>query len=265
MKTIISGTCAFESIEILRETIQILKRLGISRLRASLWKPRTRPGWEGVGFGFLKQLLEETHSHGIIPSTEIGSSDHARLVVNCMETEPTKQIMVWIGSRNQNHIEQRSIAKILSEYPNITLMFKNQMWEDEAHWLGILEHILSAGFPLDRLWICHRGFAPGSAENPDSLRNLPDFEMAMRVKEKTGLPMILDPSHIGGSPENIINICKQSLRYDFDGYMIEMHVRPDEAKTDGRQQLNPDQLKGILEMIQGSSLKKFETTNKEAA
>ena len=254
MKIIIAGSCALESELQLKELVRVIKDLGLTQLRASLWKPRTEPGWEGLGFGHLSLLLEETLPHGITPSTEIGSADHARMVVNTIgcESNPPK-IMVWLGSRNQNHNEQRSIGKILSESPNITLMFKNQMWEDERHWLGILEHILSGGFPPERLWICHRGFAPGGAENPQKLRNLPNFEMAMRVKEKTQLPMILDPSHIGGTQKNVIEVCKQSLRYDFDGYMIEMHPTPDVARTDQKQQLTPDQLKEVVGIIREHS------------
>jgi chorismate mutase len=71
----------------------------------------------------------------------------------------------------------------------------------------------------------------------------------MRVKEKTGIPMILDPSHIGGSRDNVMDICAMATAYDFDGYIIEMHCQPENAKTDAKQQLSPDQLSRVLEMI----------------
>lgn len=256
MKIIIAGSCALESRAQLQELVASLKKMGIGYLRASLWKPRTRPGWEGVGFDYLPILFEETTAHGIEPATEIGCSEHARTVVNYIEREHiTSKLILWLGARNQNHNEQHEIGKILSEVSNITLMVKNQMWEDERHWMGIMEHILSGGFPAERLWVCHRGFAPGRVDNPDNLRNIPDFEMAMRIKEKTKFPMILDPSHIGGSRENVINIFKISLDYDFDGYMIEVHNNPSEAKTDAEQQLTPDQLRELMQMLQDSSEK----------
>lgn len=247
-KWIIVGPCALESEEHLKLSVSTLQKKGFSSLRASLWKPRTRPGWEGSGEMALPLLLKETIPHGIIPATEIIISDHAQSVVDALVPYGQEASMiVWLGSRNQNHLEQKKMAKILLQGPkNLFLMFKNQMWEDEAHWLGIYEHLLEAGFPKERLLVCHRGFSPGKSLNPRGLRNIPDFEMAMRIKEKTSLPMFLDPSHIGGSPENICDIFKESLAYDFDGYLIETHIDPKSAKTDAKQQLTPHQLEELL-------------------
>ena len=135
----------------------------------------------------------------------------------------------------------------------LSFMLKNQMWDDERHWLGIHEHILSEGFPRERLMGCHRGFSPGKMPNPKGLRNLPDFEMAMRIKEKTGLPMLLDPSHIGGTPENVMEICSAAMAYDFDGHLVEMHCTPDKAKTDAKQQLCPDQFQHLLANVRHPS------------
>ena len=254
-KMIIAGPCALESREQLRESIRILKQMEITMVRASLWKPRTQPGWEGLGWMSLPLLLEETLSQGLIPATEIITAEHALLVVHALEHYgPEARMIVWLGSRNQNHMEQKKIAKILATGPEgITFVFKNQMWEDERHWLGICEHILSEGFPKERLMICHRGFSPGKAPNPHGLRNLPDFEMAMRMKEKTGLPMLLDPSHIGGSRENVIEISHLAANYNFDGYLIEMHSQPEEAKTDAKQQLSPKQLQDLLKTLRKST------------
>lgn len=256
-KMLVAGPCALESREQLRQSVQVLKAAGVSMIRASLWKPRTRPGWEGLGWMSLPLLLEETLPHGMIPATEIICAEHAQMIVQGMEHfGPEAKMIVWLGSRNQNHLEQRKISKILAAGPSgITFMFKNQMWEDEKHWLGICEHILSEGFPRERLMICHRGFCPGKAANPKKYRNLPDFEMAMRVKEQTGLPMLLDPSHIGGSPENVLEICMLASTYHFDGFLIEVHCDPANAKTDAAQQLNAEQFSHLLKIIHSSQLK----------
>jgi len=250
-KMVIAGPCALESRQQLRDCVQVLKQMGVTMIRASLWKPRTQPGWEGLGWMCLPLLLEETLPHGLVPATEIISAEHALMVVHALEHfGPDARIIVWLGSRNQNHMEQKKISKILATGPEgITFIFKNQMWEDERHWLGIAEHILSEGFPRERLMICHRGFSPGKMPNPKGYRNLPDFEMAMRVKAKTGLPMLLDPSHIGGSRGNVIELCHEAAAYDFDGCLIEMHCDPENAKTDARQQLSPVQLQGVLQTL----------------
>jgi 3-deoxy-D-arabino-heptulosonate 7-phosphate (DAHP) synthase len=247
-KIIIAGPCALESRRQLQECVEVLKKLGISCIRASLWKPRTQPGWEGLGWMSLPLLLEETLPHGIIPATEILSAEHAEMVACALEHYGQEaQMLVWLGSRNQNHIEQQKIGSILARgHKGVRLMIKNQMWECEKHWIGISEHILASGFPRERLMLCHRGFAPGKLPNPKGYRNLPDFEMAMRVKAKTGLLMLLDPSHIGGSQENVFDICKKAMSYDFDGSLIEMHTSPTLARTDAKQQLSPEQLEKLL-------------------
>jgi chorismate mutase len=251
-KIIIAGPCALESREQLQLCRGLLQPLGIRAIRASLWKPRTQPGWDGLGESSLEVLLEETILHGLIPATEIISVEHAHHIVNVLRRFGSAvSILVWLGARNQNHIEQRRIARVLSSgSPCIHLMFKNQMWEDEKHWKGIYEHIKNAGFPPERLLVCHRGFAPGRMPNPDGFRNLPDFDMAMRIKQETGLPMILDPSHIGGSKENVFKIVKKSLSYNFDGYIVEVHHTPQEARTDKQQQLAPHEFEKLLKMIE---------------
>lgn len=251
-KMVIAGPCALESRQQLQECVRAAKQLGIGMIRASLWKPRTQPGWEGLGWMSLPLLLEETLPHGIIPATEIISAEHALMIVHALEQYDTNaKMVVWLGSRNQNHIEQRKISRILATGPEtITFMFKNQMWDDERHWLGICEHILSEGFPRERLMACHRGFNPGKLPNPKSYRNLPDFDMAMRIKEKTGIPMLLDPSHIGGTRDNVIEICHLAADYDFDGYLIEMHCDPENAKTDAKQQLAPMEMEKLLKTMQ---------------
>ena len=246
-KQIIAGPCALESRQQLQQSVQVMKELDIGTVRASLWKPRTQPGWEGLGASSLHVLLEETLAYGMTPATEIISAEHAESVVSVLygfgEEAP---ILVWIGARNQNHLEQKKISKILAKGPkSITFMFKNQMWDDERHWLGIYEHILQAGFPPERLMICHRGFSPGKLPNPEGFRNLPDFEMAMRIKERTGIPMILDPSHIGGTRENVFKVVRMAKDYDFDGYIIEVHTDPEHARTDSCQQLSPGPIQRV--------------------
>lgn len=252
-KIIIAGPCALESRQQLQACRHMLQPLGINAIRASLWKPRTQPGWEGLGSESVDLLFEETLPHGLIPATEILSSEHAHHIVDALKRYDSKgKVLVWIGARNQNHIEQRRIAQALASGPKtITFMFKNQMWVDERHWMGIYEHIIEAGFPKERLLACHRGFSPGQALNPEGLRNFPDFEMAMRLKQRMQIPMLLDPSHIGGSRLNVMKIMEQAQKYNFDGYLVEVHHQPEEAKTDIHQQLSLQEFQQLLKIIKG--------------
>lgn len=89
--------------------------------------------------------------------------------------------------------------------------------------------------------------------NPLKLRNIPDFEMAMRVKEKLDMPIIFDPSHTGGTPENALMLTKWALDYNFNGFFVEVHTNPVTAKTDSKQQLNLQQFERILRLIEQNS------------
>lgn len=250
-KLIIAGPCALESRAQLVSCIEQCIPLGINYVRACLWKPRTSPGWEGLGFYGLPLLLEETLSRGVTPCTEILTSIHAQMCVDALKLFGNDgSMLVWIGSRNQNHFEIKRMAHILAEGPpNLRLMFKNQMWVDKRHWFGLYQHILEAGFPKERLLTCHRGFNVGFGENPEGLRNIPTFDMCTELKESMGIPMILDPSHIAGARDKVFKIVEQSLKYNFDGYIIEVHDDVSKAKTDAGQQLTFEQLAILLEII----------------
>lgn len=249
-KLIIAGPCALESREQLKKCVEKLKALNIKIIRASLFKPRTTPGWEGLGCEGLNILLEETLSNGLIPATEVMNEIQAKQIIEALKQYgDDAKMLLWIGSRNQNHLEQQKIAKILSKNENIFLMFKNQMWKDIRHWLGIYEHIIAAGFLKESLLICHRGFSPNTIFNFQKYRNLADFEMAKRVKEKTKTLMIIDPSHIAGYRKNVKEIIKQAQKYDFDGYMIEVHPDPENAKSDREQQLSLKEFEETLKII----------------
>lgn len=238
---IIPGSCAAESREqVLQTAYEILER-NLRDMRASLWKPRTKPGFEGVGEKGIPWLVEVAQM-GIAPGTEVLLPSHAEKVMNAMETiRGSKRLFLWIGSRNQNHMIQQEIGSVAGGADWVTLGVKNQPWSDEDHWKGIIDHVLQGGAREDRLILIHRGFAPAA----NGLRNPADFPMAMRIKESMGnrIPMLVDPSHIGGSAENAEMIAKESMSFrnengnKFDGLMIEVHPDPERAITDAKQQL----------------------------
>lgn len=248
-KIIITGPCAAESLEQMINAAKKIKKRGIKIMRASLWKPRTKPGFEGVGEKGIDWFAQVTKM-GITVATEVLFPEQVSQVMKIIKKKgnPNK-ILFWIGSRNQNHILQREIAlKIKKEAPkSVKLLIKNQPWREERHWLGIIDHVLSSGLEKDRIILNHRGFSP-KGENPFGLRNFPDFEMAMKIKNLTGLPMILDPSHIGGTVGNVFLIMEKAKQYNFDGAMIEVHPKPVEAQSDSKQQLTFPELDKLLKI-----------------
>jgi len=255
----ILGPCAAESETQILTMARVLNEHNVGIMRASWWKPRTKPTRdengnliEGVGIAAAPWFANATRM-GLTVATEVMIPDHVSQVMHGIvgNNGIPEQVLLWLGSRNQNHLDQREIAKtLLGESPEqVRLMIKNQPWLDEKHWLGIVDHVTDAGFPPERILLCHRGFAPGREPNPNKLRNLPDWEMAMRVKEKTGLPMLVDPSHIGGSRKNVWRILAEAAQFPFDGVMLEVHPNPDKAVTDAQQQLSIADLDQILQII----------------
>ncbi|MBI2036139.1 hypothetical protein HYT17_00675, partial [Candidatus Microgenomates bacterium] len=193
---IIAGPCAAENREQMHTCIKAAKKLNIDFLRGSLWKPRTKPGFDGLGEKGIPFLIEAA-KQGVNPATEVIIPSHAEMVMKAVLSKSKNiKLLLWIGARNQNHYIQQEIARVVSRDKRAYLLVKNQPWESEDHWDGIIEHCLSGGIAKTNLLVCHRGFSP-NGHNPRGYRNIPHYEMAMRVKQKSNLPMLFDPSHTG--------------------------------------------------------------------
>lgn len=258
-KAIIAGPCALESREQLKHTVRHLKERNVKIVRASLWKPRTIPDWDGLGMLGLQTLLEETIPFGIVPATEVMNLQQTKEIAKTVtKFFQDATVLLWIGSRNQNHFEIQEIARHLAEHSsNICLMIKNQMWEDKKHWGGLYNHVTFTRLPKNRFVGCHRGFAPGRMSNPLNLRNLPNYEMAIEVKSEHDIDMLIDPSHIAGERNKVFEIVKEAQNYPFDGYFIEVHENTNQAKTDKGQQLSFDDFDKLLELLQKDYEEKF--------
>jgi chorismate mutase len=238
---IIAGPCAAESKEVIIQSAKQAKKRNVDFMRVSLFKPRTKPGYEGIGEDGI-DLLIETAKHGVNPGTEILFPDQAKRIMDEVFTAvPNTKLLLWIGARNQNHIIQRETARIVAQDKRAFLLVKNQPWKNKKHWEGIIEHVLEGGLDKSHFINCHRGFAPHGYENPHNMRNIADFNMAMEIRKESGIRMVFDPSHIGGTVENVLRIGKEAARYHFDGLMVEVHPDPKNALTDAEQQLTWEQ------------------------
>lgn len=239
-KILIAGPCAAESKEQIAITIREAKKRDIDFVRVNLWKPRTKPGFDGLG-SYGLHLLQDVARAGLNPGLEVILPEQVKLAMDAvLPITKEGKLLVWIGARNQNHVIQQEIAQMAAKNPRVFLMVKNQPWVSEEHWIGIVEHVLAGGIQKENILLCHRGFAP-TGDNPQSLRNMPDFAMSMRVKEHLNLPMIFDPSHIGGTVPNVMQVTRESEAYNFDGLVVEVHPNPQVAKTDSKQQVTWEQ------------------------
>ncbi|MBD5232867.1 MAG: bifunctional 3-deoxy-7-phosphoheptulonate synthase/chorismate mutase type II [Bacteroidales bacterium] len=240
---VLAGPCSAESEEQTLATAKALHREGINIFRAGVWKPRTRPGgFEGIGTPALAWLAKVKAETGMAIVTEVANARHLAEAVEAGIDG------VWIGARTSaNPFAVQEIADAIAALPSsvresLTVLVKNPVSPDIELWIGALQRIAGAG--VSRLGAIHRGF---SSYGKSIYRNHPlwriPIELHRRIPE---LPLICDPSHIGGSRELIAPLSQQALDMGFDGLIIESHCRPDCALSDAAQQITPDTLASIL-------------------
>ncbi|MEN8119638.1 MAG: bifunctional 3-deoxy-7-phosphoheptulonate synthase/chorismate mutase type II [Bacteroidota bacterium] len=234
---VIAGPCSAESETQVLETAKQLSENGIKIYRAGIWKPRTRPGYfEGVGskgLPWLKKVKEET---GMLTTTEVATEKHV------YEALKFGVDILWIGARSSaNPFVMQEIADAL-EGADVPVMIKNPVNPDLDLWIGAIERIHKAG--IKKIAAIHRGF---STYDKSLYRNNPQWQIAIDLKLKlSNIPLINDPSHIGGKRELLFDISQKAMDLHFDGLMIESHINPDEAWSDAKQQITPAILDELL-------------------
>lgn len=237
---VIAGPCSAETEEQVMSTALELARKGCHNYRAGVWKPRTKPGgFEGKGeeaLGWLRQVKVET---GMCITTEVAKPEHVEL---CLKYGID---ILWIGARTSaNPFAMQDLADSLRGV-DIPVFVKNPVNPDLELWIGAMERINQAG--VKRLAAIHRGF---SSYEQKIYRNLPMWQIPMELHRRIPhLPLICDPSHIGGRRDLIAPLCQQAMDLGFDGLIIESHCNPDAAWSDAKQQIAPDVLDYILSLL----------------
>jgi len=235
--SVVAGPCSAESEEQVMETAKGLRELGINVFRAGIWKPRTHPGsFEGIGVPGLKWMQRAKKEYGLKIATEVASEKH---VFECLKHGVD---LVWIGARTTaNPFLVQEIADALAD-TDIPVLVKNPVNPDIDLWIGALERLNNAG--IKKLGVIHRGF---STVEKIKYRNDPQWQMAIELRSRyPELPFFVDPSHMGGAKEYILELSQRSLDLGFEGLMIESHCNPSCAMSDAKQQLTPEELRDML-------------------
>ncbi|HZJ79911.1 MAG TPA: bifunctional 3-deoxy-7-phosphoheptulonate synthase/chorismate mutase type II, partial [Dysgonamonadaceae bacterium] len=237
---IISGPCSAETEEQLMQVAKELALIGVRIFRAGIWKPRTKPGgFEGVGKPGLKWLQRVKQETGMFVATEVATKKH---VIQALKHNID---ILWIGARTTaNPFAVQEIADTL-EGVDIPLFIKNPVNADLELWIGAFERLNNAG--VTRLGAIHRGF---STADKNIYRNLPQWHIPIELKRRfPDLPILCDPSHIGGSRDLIQTISQQAMDLNFKGLIIESHCTPDDAWSDKEQQITPKELQAVLQLL----------------
>ena len=237
---VIAGPCSAETEEQVMSTARMLADKGCHIFRAGIWKPRTKPGgFEGNGekaLPWLKEVKEET---GMMISTEVATPDHVELAMRY------DMDVLWVGARTSaNPFAMQALADSMQGL-QIPVLVKNPVNPDLELWIGGLQRLNQAG--IKRLGVIHRGF---SSYDKKMYRNLPMWQIPIELRRRIpGLPIICDPSHIGGRRDLIAPLCQQAMDLGFDGLIVESHCNPKEAWSDAKQQVTPDILDYILSLL----------------
>ncbi|PKP34488.1 MAG: 3-deoxy-7-phosphoheptulonate synthase [Bacteroidetes bacterium HGW-Bacteroidetes-17] len=238
---VISGPCSAENEEQVINTAKQLAQIhNVKVYRAGLWKPRTRPNYfEGVGskgLVWLQRVKEETN---LKVAVEVAKPSH---IEKCLAHGID---ILWIGARTVvNPFSVQEIAEALKGV-DIPVMVKNPINPDLTLWMGALERVNKSG--IKKLVAVHRGFY---SLNQSMYRNPPMWEIPIELKRLVpNIPIIVDPSHICGNKELLLDISQKAMDLEMDGLMIESHIKPWAALSDAKQQIEPKNLKLLLGKI----------------
>ena len=230
---VIGGPCSIESKDQMIEVAQKVKEAGAGLLRGGAFKPRTSPysfqGLEEEGLKYMKTASDET---GLATICEVTSAHAVESAVKYVS-------MLQVGARNMQNFE------LLKEVgrAGLPVLLKRGLSATIDEWLNAAEYIISSGSP--NVALCERGIRTFET----STRNTLDLSAVCVLKERTHLPVIVDPSHATGVRSFVEPLAKAGIACGADGLMIEVHNDPAHALSDGPQSLNFEQFDSVMEHI----------------
>jgi 3-deoxy-7-phosphoheptulonate synthase len=210
-----------ESRESLLATAQAVAAAGASLLRGGAFKPRTLPyDFQGLGADALELLAEARSCHGLPFVTEVLDPRDVELVAATAD-------MLQIGSRS---IQNYPLLKEAG-HSGRPVLLKRGLMTTLYEFLSAAEYLMDAG--SQEVVLCERGIRTFEM----STRNTLDLGAVAVLKERTHLPVIVDPSHAAGDAAYVISLSRAAVAVGADGLLVEVHPQPDQALSDGRQSL----------------------------
>jgi len=228
---VMAGPCSVENEEQILETAKAVKKAGATILRGGAYKPRTSPyAFQGLGKEGLKLLAKAKKITGLPVVTEILDPDDLDDVAEYSD-------MLQIGARNSQNY---ALLKRVGRY-NKPVLLKRGMSTTINELLMAAEYVLSEG--NQNVVLCERGIRTFET----ATRNTFDLNAIPVLKEKTHLPIIADPSHGTGYWQYVTPMALAAIAAGADGLMVEVHIRPEAAVSDGGQSLKPSKFETLME------------------
>ena len=231
--SVIAGPCAVETREQMLNTCSAAKAAGAHGIRAGAFKPRTSPyAFQGHGVEGL-EILRETGDKLDMP-----------VVTEVMETADVETVAAYadalqIGARNmQNFALLKAVGR--SGKP---VLLKRGMAAKVEDLLLAAEYLLAEG--NEQVMLCERGIRTFET----ATRNTLDLNAIPYIKQKTHLPVLVDPSHGTGIRDLVIPMALAAAACGADGILVEVHENPAMAWSDGAQSLYPAQFEQLMEQL----------------
>ena len=227
----IAGPCAVENGDQLLETARAVKEAGAQILRGGTWKPRTSPySFRGLGLSGLRLLREVSRELEMPCITEVMDPRHVEAVISNAD-------MLQIGTRNMSNFD------LLVEVGRTghPVLLKRGRSATIADWLNAAEYIVAQG--NSNVVLCERGirgFDPVT-------RNVLDLAAIPAVRERSHLPIMIDPSHATGNSSYVAPLSRAACAAGADGLMVEVHVNPQVALSDAEQAMVPSEFAELCE------------------
>jgi 3-deoxy-7-phosphoheptulonate synthase len=227
---VMAGPCAVESEEQIMATAREVQKAGVRILRGGAFKPRTSPySFQGLGERGLELLGQVRRTLGMAVITEVVAPEDVPLVVRYAD-------ILQVGARN---VQNYRLLDAVGEAGHPVLL-KRGMSTTIEELLMSAEYILSHG--NERVMLCERGIRTFETFT----RNTLDINAVPVIKQLSHLPIIVDPSHGTGRWELVGAISKAGVAAGADGLLIEVHVDPEQAVSDGAQSLRPERFHVLM-------------------
>lgn len=220
--TMMAGPCSIEGEEQIKKTVEALLANNVKVMRGGVYKPRTSPySFRGLGMDGLKMFYKACHKNGI------------KIITEVMESSQIKDMLPYVdvfqvGARNAQNF---NLLEALGEIDK-PILIKRGISGTIDELLYSAEYVFKSG--NEKLILCERGIR--TFEN--SYRNTLDLNAVPILKEKSHLPVVVDPSHGIGIRRHVVDMALAGAVVGADGLLVEMHETPEKAATDGQQTLS---------------------------
>ena len=230
---VMAGPCSVENERQIIESAEAVKKAGAHILRGGAFKPRTSPySFQGLEEEGLKLLAKARDLTGLPVVTEVINPETAELVAKYSD-------ILQIGARNsQNFALLKKVGQI-----GKPVLLKRGMSMTIQEFLMSAEYIMSEG--NQAVILCERGIRTFET----ATRNTLDLSAIPVLKEKTHLPVVIDPSHGTGNHHYVAPMCYAAVAAGADGLIVEVHPDPEHASSDGPQSLKPAKFQAMMDKL----------------